>query len=120
MSVLSNIISLLSGAGGAGYQRISGKDARERLAAERGIKLVDVRTTGEYRARRIAGSLLIPVQLIDTQAPKQLPNKETPLIVYCQIGARSRKAATALLALGYTHVYDLGSIANWPGETVTG
>jgi len=123
MSVLSRLTSLLNGgaAGAAGgYQRISPKEAREKLAAEKDIILLDVRTPQEYRGKRIAGSVLIPLSEIGQQAPKQLPRKDATLIVYCQSGMRSRQAVTQLLAMGYTNVYDLGGIMSWPYETVSG
>ncbi|MHB0936566.1 MAG: rhodanese-like domain-containing protein [Armatimonadota bacterium] len=123
MSIFTRLTTLLGGApaeGATGYQRISAKEARERLAADRGIVLLDVRSPGEHRARRIAGSMLIPHMAIGQQAPKQLPQKDATLIVYCQSGMRSRQAAQQLLALGYTCVYDLGGIMSWPYETVSG
>jgi len=121
MSIIARLTSLLSGAPAMdGYQRISPKEARERLASEGGCILLDVRTPGEHRARRIAGSLLIPHTAIGQQAPRQLPRKDATVIVYCQSGMRSRQAAMQLLTLGYTNVYDLGGIMSWPYETVCG
>jgi len=125
MGLFSRLSSFLAGApeeasAGGGYRRISAKDARERLAADREIILLDVRTPGEHRARRIAGCVCIPHTQISQQAPKQLSRKDATLIVYCQSGMRSRQAVMQLLALGYTDVYDLGGIMSWPYETVSG
>jgi len=125
MGIFTQLTTLFSGAPAekaaqGGYRRISAKEARERLAADPGAMLLDVRTPGEHRARRIAGSVLIPHTLIRQQASGQLPQKDAPLIVYCQSGMRSRQAARQLLDLGYTNVYDLGGIIGWPYETVCG
>lgn len=124
MGFLTQLTALFTGGpaketAGGGYRRITGKDARERLSRH-GAILLDVRTPGEYRARRIAGSVLIPHTEIHRQAAGQLPRKDAPLIVYCQSGMRSRQAVTQLLAMGYTNVYDLGGIMSWPYETVSG
>ena len=82
--------------------------------------LVDVRTESEYRSQRIDGAILIPVDQIESQAPSKLPDKEAKIVVYCRSGARSSVAARKLVTLGYTNVYDLGGIMNWPYETVSG
>jgi rhodanese-related sulfurtransferase len=105
---------------GAVYQKISAQEAKTRLDKERGIILVDVRTEAEYRDKRIAGSLLIPHTEIEKQAPKLLPKKDAVIFVYCRSGRRSDIAAHALVALGYTRVYDFGGIIDWPFDTVSG
>jgi len=48
------------------------------------------------------------------QSVDQLPAaKHTKIVVYCRSGGMSRIAASNLVAMGYTHVYDLvgGSLA---------
>ncbi len=115
-----NFLQNLFGGGGAdGYKRISAPEAKAKLAVK-GVTLLDVRSAGEYRGRRIAGSVNIPVDVIGRQAAQRLPKKDTPLIVYCASGGRSRSAAQQLLALGYTDVSDLGGLMSWPFETVSG
>lgn len=84
------------------------------LKSDPKAKLVDVRTEGEYRARHIPGSILITDMVLGENAPKLLPDKEAVIIVHCQSGMRSRRAAHKLLSMGYTNVYDLGGIMNWP------
>jgi len=70
--------------------------------------------------QRIANSLLLPVSDIAKLAPTMLPNKDATIFLYCRSGRRSREAATTLVAMGYTHVYDSGGIIDWPYETVSG
>lgn len=124
MGILSQLSTLFGGTAkespAGGYRRISALEARELLKADAGAKLVDVRTEGEYRGRRISGSVLIPDMVITKQAPALLPNKQAAVIVHCQSGMRSRQAALKLLAMGYTNVYDLGGITSWPYGTVSG
>ncbi|OPZ88247.1 MAG: Thiosulfate sulfurtransferase PspE precursor [bacterium ADurb.Bin429] len=106
---------------GAGtYRTITPAEAKARLAADAAIRLVDVRTPEEYAEKRIPGSILLPDYELEALAPALLPKKDATIFVYCRSGRRSREAALKLLALGYTHVYDLGGIISWPYETVAG
>ena len=74
--------------------------------------LLDVRTEVEYEKDHIMHAMNIPLGLID-RAHKDIPNKNTPIIVYCQSGNRSKEAQNMLIQMGYKEVYDLGSINNW-------
>jgi rhodanese-related sulfurtransferase len=103
-----------------GYRRITAHEARELLQRDPGAKIVDVRLEMEYRLRHIPGSILIPLSILATQAPIMLPEKHTAILVHCHGGHRSIHAVRQLLAMGYSQVYDLGGITNWPYETVTG
>jgi len=100
------------------FHSILPAEAKEKLEENKDIVLIDVRTREEYDQERIAGSILIPVDVIADEAPGRLPDKKTEIIVYCRSGARSQRAAKQLAALGYTNVYDMGGIQSWPYETV--
>ena len=76
--------------------------------------MVDVRTPVEYAEERIPGSLLIPLQTLEEEAPQHLTDKETPVFIYCRSGQRSLEAAEILVELRYTNVYDLGGIIDGP------
>lgn len=92
---------------------ISYKDAKEKIINE-GAIVVDVRTLDEYNEKHIGGAVLLSLDTINEEAVANvIDSKETPIIVYCQSGNRSSQALTKLEALGYTNVYDLGSINNW-------
>jgi len=101
----------------ATYQTISTETAKKRLALEKGIVLLDVRTLAENMERRIPGSVLIPVNEIKKQASEKLMDKNTTIFVYCRSGNRSAIASQELANMGYTNVFDLGGINNWPYET---
>mgnify|MGYP001810266221 CR=1 FL=1 len=100
--------------------RILPEDAKKRLDAGESILLVDVRTEEEHLETRIPGSLLLPVDDIGKMAQTLLPDKNATLFVYCRSGRRSAIAADTLSALGYTSVFDLGGIIDWPYETESG
>jgi rhodanese-related sulfurtransferase len=82
--------------------------------------LLDVRTDSEYREAHIPGSRLIPDYEISARAASELPDKNAVILVYCRSGHRSAGAARNLAKMGYTKIYDLGGIMNWPYETVSG
>lgn len=92
---------------------ISYMDAKEKIINESAV-IVDVRTEAEYNEKHIDGSILLTLDTIDENSVSDIiDSKDTPIIVYCRSGNRSSQALTKLEALGYTEVYDLGSIDNW-------
>lgn len=101
-------------------QTISAETAKKRLDAEKGIVLLDVRTVAENNEKRIPGSVLIPVEVINSQAPEKLKDKDAVIFVYCRSGSRSTIAAQALAKMNYTNVHNLGGINNWPYQTESG
>lgn len=92
---------------------ISYMEAKEKIINE-GAIVVDVRTESEYNSKHIAEAVLLPLESInESTVAAVIVNKDTPIIVYCKSGNRSSQAVTKLKDLGYTDVYDLGSIDNW-------
>ena len=92
---------------------ISYMDAKTKVINE-GAVIVDVRTEDEYNNHHISGSVLLTLDTISEDIVSNvIDSKNTPIIVYCQSGNRSSQALMKLEALGYTEVYDLGSINNW-------
>lgn len=83
-------------------------------AAEDG-KLIDVRTREEYASGHIPESVNIPLHDIG-RAQKKIPDKSTPIFVYCHSGARSIQAKSALTKMGYTSVTNLGGIGGYRGK----
>ena len=63
--------------------------------ATKGAILLDVRTPQEYRDGHIPTSINLPLQNI-ANIKEVVPNKETPLFVYCKSGMRSEHAASIL------------------------
>lgn len=77
--------------------------------------LLDVRTEEEYAEGHVPNSKNLPVEKIE-KIKTVVPNKETPLFVYCLSGARSRTACQYLEKQGYTDIHDLGGIHNYTGN----
>ena len=85
---------------------------------DEGALLIDVRSFAEYNQGHIDGAINIDVQEILNITDSLVYNnasisKNKKIIVYCRSGSRSSNAANKLVELGYTNVYDFGSIDNW-------
>lgn len=73
--------------------------------------LIDVREPSEYKEKNIPGALNVPLGNLDPEALKGLEGKI--LVIHCQAGNRSAKAAEKLSACT-GEIYDLeGGIQNW-------
>ena len=89
--------------------QISAHKAKKLIAA--GALIIDVRDAGEFAAGHLKQALPLPLDQIDTMAKRRIPSKESVLLLHCQSGLRSGIARKRLRAMGYLHVYNLGSIA---------
>ncbi len=81
--------------------------------------LLDVRTVEEFSEEHLEGALLLPNEQIRNEQPVLLPDLQATVLVYCRSGRRSREAAEKLVSMGYTHIYDIGGIIDWPYGTVS-
>lgn len=100
--------------GGAAAAPISAAELLQRLRSGEALRLVDVREPGEAELRRISGSTLLPLgELLDGAEP---PGGDGPIVVYCELGMRSARAARALAARGHRAVVSLdGGIDRFAG-----
>lgn len=100
---------------GADAVRIGPEEAR-RLMAAGPLAVLDVRTPAEFAGLgHLRGARLLPVDLI-ASAPAVLPGDGTPILVCCEHGVRSARAAAVLVAAGLGPVYDLSTgMAGWSG-----
>lgn len=74
------------------------------------VYVIDVREVDEYESGHIKNSINIPLGSLTTIDY----DKSAKIIVYCRSGNRSKTAKELLEKLGYTNVYDMGGINNWP------
>lgn len=100
-------------------QQLSTADAIPRVASGE-LTLVDVREGAEVGASGMAkGALNVPLTMLSRQADPRHPDHlvaldpARPVALYCVSGARSSRAAEVLRGLGYTRVYNLGSLRDW-------
>ncbi len=71
--------------------------------------LIDVRTPEEYQEGHLPRAILIPHDVIHKQIGKAVPQKDTPILLYCASGMRSGKALQTLRRLGYTQAVNGGA-----------
>ena len=102
----------------ATFQRVNSDEAAKMMAAEQGYLIVDVRTAGEYADGHIPKAINIPNESIGGAPPKELPDKNQRIFVYCRSGSRSVQASEKLAGLGYTNIVEMGGINNWHGDVV--
>lgn len=101
-----------------GYTVIKAEEAKKMIDAGNVI-IVDVRTESEYAEKHIPNAVNIPVESITAEKPKQLTDLNATILVYCRTGVRAATASKKLAAIGYTKIYDMGGIVDWPYDTVT-
>ena len=90
-------------------------DELEEARAADGAVILDVRGADEYARGHIPGAVNLPVDKI--RAIESIAaGKDTPIFTYCQRGPRSKRAAKALRAMGYTRVINMGGINKYKGE----
>ena len=99
-----------------GYKKIAPQEAQNMMNGD--IIILDVRTQDEFDNGHIKNAILLPDYDIKEKAKTVLPNKEKPILVYCETGVRSESVSKILLGMGYTAVFDFGGIKEWPGEIV--
>ena len=105
-------------ASAAVYQQITQEKAKEMMQADDGHIIVDVRRQDEFDSGHIPGAILIPNESIGTECPKELPDLNQIIMIYCRSGRRSKEASQKLADMGYTHIYEFGGIIDWTGEVV--
>ncbi|MCB1131218.1 MAG: rhodanese-like domain-containing protein [Verrucomicrobiae bacterium] len=87
--------------------QVSADDARGMLG--KGAAVIDVRSPGEFQSGHLPQAVNIPLDLIETDLPRQYPDKGQVLLLHCASGMRSSVAARKLKALGYANAHNLGS-----------
>jgi len=92
-------------------QRVSPEEAQRLL--EEGYAYVDVRTEAEFEAGHVPGAYNVPISRKSVQNPDFLAvmtahfDKDRALLIGCQTGVRSLRAAALLADAGYTNVREL-------------
>lgn len=78
------------------------------------VTVIDVRERDEVADGHISGALLIGRGVLDMRIAEAVPDRATPVVLYCAGGARSAFAARALEELGYKNVASMaGGFAEW-------
>ncbi len=100
----------------ADIREVTGAEADEARRVEGTITL-DVREADEYEQGALPGALHIPRGTLETNIEMKVPDRDTPLVVYCAGGTRSAFAAKTLNELGYTEVSSvIGGFNQWKDD----
>lgn len=84
-------------------------DEAQRLLAD-GAVVIDVRSKAEFESGHIAGAVNLPLDVVVEKIGAVAPDKEAPVCLHCMSGTRSAMAASKLRGVGYTRVFNLGSL----------
>jgi len=95
-------------------RRITAKQAMDIKTRYPNAILLDVRSEWEYNNGHIVGAVSLPDYYIEERAESVLGDCNTIVLVYCQVGSRSRGATSLLVGMGYKNAYDFGGIVDWP------
>ena len=69
--------------------------------------ILDVREEKEFRAGHIPGAMNVQRGLLEFQVSGKIPDKSTPLLVYCKTGGRGVLAGQTLQNMGYKNVTNM-------------
>src|SRR5690625_7160198 len=76
---------------------IEARDLAELLEERPGIRLLDVRTPGEYESVRIRGAYNVPLDRLNEHGPELRAQVRDPIVLICNSGQRALLAEAALL-----------------------
>jgi len=80
------------------------------------LVILDVREAWKYDTLpRLKAAHHLYVGDVASQIDTLVPDKDTPILLYCTIGVKSHHALRTLQTLGYTQVHDGGGIDTWFG-----
>lgn len=100
-------------------KKISPQEAKNMMDENDSIIILDVRTQEEFDEGHLEGAVLVPDNEINQKAEEILLDKDVTIIVYCRSGRRSALASESLTKLGYSNIYDMGGIIDWPYNIVS-
>jgi len=90
------------------------RELEELLASRKDIRLLDVRTPGEFEGAHIVGAYNVPLDSLNEHASEIASSSHQDFVLICQSGARARKAEEALRASGLTRLHILdGGMNAW-------
>jgi phage shock protein E len=70
--------------------------------------LIDVRSPAEFASGAVEGSINLPLDRFAQDIERVVPERETPVLLFCAAGGRSAQACAYLQRLGYTQVSNGG------------
>ena len=103
---------------GAATAGLSPAAAVQLINREKAV-VVDVCEASEFAAGHVGGAKNIPLGDLETKLTGAVKNKNVPLILVCQTGARSGRALLIAKKLGYEQAQSLGGgLAAWKSASL--
>ena len=94
-----------------GITNISVQEVKDKIK-DHNVQFIDVRTPGEYKANHSKPFKNIPLSNLAHKAGEL--DKEKEVVVICQSGMRSAKAAKVLKKRGFQKIYNVrGGMSAW-------
>ncbi len=98
---------------GGGAGGVSAAEAVRLMNREKGV-LIDVCEASEHAAGHCVGSRNIPLGELEKRVAELPKNKQLPVLLMCQSGARAGRAAATLRKLGYERALAVnGGLRAW-------
>ena len=99
---------------------LSPAQVKQKLEDGAKFYLIDVRNPDEYAKGHIRGSTLLPLDTLRANIGKTCAQKNDEIVVYCHSGMRAERAVSILQGMGYTNVWSMGGIIDWPYAVAKG
>ena len=81
--------------------------------------VIDVCEPDEFARGHVIGAKNLPLGQLEAKLGQLVKNKSTPVIMVCQVGARSARAAAAAQKLGYEKAQSLaGGLKAWQAASM--
>ncbi|MBI3344592.1 MAG: rhodanese-like domain-containing protein [Gammaproteobacteria bacterium] len=96
-----------------GFKEVEPQEA-VRLINQQGATVLDVREEKEFHEGHIVHAISAPLENLEARLPALEDYKDKPIIIACQTGERSARAAALLRKQGFTTPYKLaGGLRAW-------
>ena len=81
--------------------------------------VIDVCEPDEFAKGHVIGAKNVPLGQLEDKLAQLVKNKSMPVIMVCQVGARSARAAATARKLGYANVQSLaGGLKSWQAASM--
>jgi len=88
---------------------VEASEVYEALNNKNDVVIIDVRTPQEFSRGIIAGSINLPIDLVDEKIEEIVADKNKTVYVYCLSGSRSNMAVDTMVKRGYKNVFSMKS-----------
>jgi len=95
-------------------REVSVQDVDSAMKSRSDFVLLDVREKEEWDEGHLPGAVFLPRGFLEVRIEKTVPERQTPIMIYCAGGVRSALAAKSLKDMGYTDVVSMaGGYGEW-------